>query len=705
LLPTKAKPKTETLYTFCRLCEGACGLSVKVRDDRILGIEPDPLNPLSRGFLCIKGKNSHRIVEDPDRILVPHLRRQGAWAPTTWSHAFTEIASTIIQIKDAHGPDAIAMYIGNPTAMSSTATYAASAFLRSLGSTRQYSAMSLDNTNKFVVAELMFGDKSFILQRDWEEANYILLLGTNPRVSIFGQLSTRPRGLEELRTARSRGGRLVLVDPRRTETATVADEHLAIVPGTDTFFLLALIATVLEEGIYDADFIEAYCRGFDALCGAVAKFTPEAVTACTNIPAAVIRRVAREFARADGGFALGNTGLTQQRHATINEWAVNVLNAITGNIDRAGGAFYNPGVVDEPHPKKVIDQTRPSRVGSYPRVLGEYPTTTLAEEILTPGQGQIRALIVVAGNPLATGADTARLRRALAALDLLVVIDLYRSATAELAHWLLPATTFYERKDINIQFTRHTPFPFIQHTDRMVTPRGDAREEWEIFRGLHAAVGTPFLNSAEADRASAERGAAFDSDAFHADFLKSRGRISLEEIRKHPHGVKLGDKPIGAFRRLLDRRGVRIDLLPDAIVALLPPSHEITSLRSAEFPLLLVSRRNLRSVCSWFHLGDQQNRSNYLEINAHDAARLGIVSDVEVCVRSATGEIIAPARVTEEIAEGVVSLQYGLDRSVRGAEGTAETTMNRLVAGDANCDRLTGMPTLNGIPVQISLAR
>ena len=703
-MPTDAaKSSVETRYTFCRLCEGACGLAVRVVHDRVIEVEPDPLNPLSRGFICVKGKNSHRIVEDPKRILVPQSRQNGKWSETNWQHAFAEIAAGIKRITHAGGPDAIALYIGNPSAMSSTAAYTASAFLRSLGSTRQYSAMSLDNINKFVIAELMLGDKSFILQRDWEGAEYMLVLGANPRVSIFGQLSTRPRGLEEVRTARGRGGRLVLVDPRRTETATVADEHLAITPGTDTFFLLALIATIIEEKLYDSAFIDSFCREFDALRAAVIAFTAESVAACTNIPAPVIRRIAREFARANGAFALGNTGITQQRHASVNEWAVVALNAITGNIDRAGGAFYNPGIVDDPHPKTVIDNSRPSRIGNYPRVVGEYPVATLADEILTSGKGQIRGLIVVAGNPLATGANTIRLRKAFENLELLVVIDLYRSATAELAHWLLPATTFYERKDLNIQFTRQTPFPFIQHTDRVVTPRGQAREEWEIFRGLHAAMGTPFLNNKEADRLAAEHGAEFDVDAFYTTFLSVRGQISLEEIKKHPHGVKFGEKkPIGTFRRLLRQRDARINLFPDAIRKLLPSPREIGSLGSDEYPLLMVSRRDLRSVCSWFHLSEsKKDRSNYVEMNGHDANRLGVSADSTVRVRSATGEIIAPVKVTDEIREGVVSLQYGLDKRLRSADGRREATMNSLVASDANCDGLTGMPTLNGIPVQI----
>jgi len=563
LLDNRPAASIETKHTFCRLCEGACGLTVEVADERVISVKPDPQNPLSRGFMCVKGKNSHHIIDDHERILKPQRRVHDAWAPEAWDRAIEEIGSHLLRIKQDHGPDAIALYVGNPSAMSSSTAFAASAFLRSLGSRQQYSAMSLDNINKFAVAELMYGDKSYVFQRDWEASDYMLVLGANPRVSIFGQLSTRPRGLEELRAARSHGGRLVLVDPRRSETATVADEHLAIVPGTDTFLLLALLQTIVAEQRQDAAFVTRYCSGFDELRAVVADFTPEAVADATGIPADTTRRIAREFAGAKGAFALGNTGVTQQRHATVNEWAINALIAITGNVDRAGGIFFNPGVVDEPHPKTVIDFSRPSRIGGYPRILGEYPVAILADEILTPGAGQIRALIVVAGNPLATGTDTARLRAAFEALDLLVVIDLFHSTTTELAHWVLPATSFYERKDLNIQFTRHTPFPFIQHTDRVIPPRGEAREEWDIFRRLHEAVGTPFLNDPRVARLAADHGAAFDMDAFYRDFLKARGRISLEDIKRHPHGAKLGDKPLGAFRDLIERRRLRIDLMPD----------------------------------------------------------------------------------------------------------------------------------------------
>jgi formate dehydrogenase len=697
----RANAAVTTHHTFCRLCEGVCGLTVQVAGDRVVDVKPDKLNPLSRGFICIKGKNSHRIIDDPERVLEPQRQINGAWSPAAWDVAIADIAARILKIKETHGSDAIALYIGNPSAMSSSTAFAASAYLRSLGSRQQYSAMSLDNMNKFAVAELMYGDKSYIFQRDWEGAGYMLVLGSNPRVSIFGQLSTRPRGLEEIRAARGQGGRLVVVDPRRTETATLADEHLAIIPGTDTFFLLALLQTIVTEKLYNADFVERYCINFDNLRHAVAEFTPDSVAGTTGLPADTIRRVAREFAGAKGAFALGNTGVTQQRHATVNEWTINALNAITGNVDRAGGVFFNPGIVDEPHPKKVIDYSRPSRIGNYPRILGEYPATTLADEILTQGTGQIRALIVVAGNPLATGSDIARLRKAFESLDLLVSIDLFHSATSKLAHWVLPATSFYERKDLNIQFTRHTPFPFVQHTDRVIPPRGQAREEWEIFRDLHVAIGTPFLNDQRAVKLAKERGSAFDMDTFYKSFLEARGRISLDEIKQHPHGIKLGEKPIGAFREIMERRGLRVDLMPQTVRDLLPGAGAVTSLASAEFPMLLISRRNLRSVCSWYHLDERQDASNFIEMNQLDAEQLGIAPDSTVCVRSATGEITAQVKLTDVVCKGVVCMQYGLDKNVFERKAGTKVTMNYLVSKDSNCDALTGMPTLNGIPVQI----
>ncbi|MGH7074454.1 MAG: molybdopterin-containing oxidoreductase family protein [Stellaceae bacterium] len=686
----------ETRYSFCRLCEGACGLKLRVDNDRITAIEPDHDNPLSRGFICVKGARATEILDDPRRVLHPMHRTGADWTTASWDEALTAVAGGLNRIRDTDGPDAIALYIGNPTAMSSVATFAATSFLRSLGSTRQYSAMSLDNINKFWVAEEMFGDKSFILQRDWEAARYMLVLGHNPRVSIFGQLATRPRGLEEVRQAQAQGGRLVLVDPRRTETASIADEHLGIVPSTDVFFLLALLNTIIEEKLQDAAFISSYCKNFDDLAALVRPFTADGVAGITGLDADTIRRVAREFAAAPGAFAVGNTGVTQQRFAVVNEWAIEALNAITGNIDRPGGVFFNPGVVDEPHAKRVIERDRPSRIGGYARILGEHPVVTLADEILTPGDGQIKALIVTAGNPLATGADVERLRHAFATLELLVVIDLYRSPTAAMAHWLLPATTFFERKDTNIQFTRHTPFPFIQYTDRIVRPRGEAREEWEIFRGLHAGVGTPFLGSARHEERAAALGVGYDLEAFYEEFLARRGKVGLAEVKAHPHGLKLGDKPIGVFRRLLDESGRKIDLAPKSIGQIIPTLHDVDS--PAAYPLRLISRRALRSVCSWAHFAEERNQ---LEISPADASARALVTGESARIRNATGAIITTVKVTDRVRDGVVSLQYGLARGVRAAGRDDEVTMNVLVPSDSACDPLTGMPTFNGIAVEV----
>lgn len=686
-----------TVVSYCRLCEGICGLRVRVEEGEVQEVAPDPENPLSRGFICVKGASSRDVLYHPERVLHPLERVGGERQRRTWDEAFVAIGGRLRVIRQADGPDAIALYLGNPTAMSAVTTYVASGFLRSLGSSQQFSAMSLDNINKFWVAEEMLGDKSFVLQRDWEDARYMLVFGHNPRISIFGQLSTRPRGLEEVRAARARGGHLVLVDPRRSESVGLADEHLRITPGTDVFFALALLNVVVSEERYDRDFVERYCKRFDELRQAVGPFAPERVAETTGIDAATVRRIAREFASAGGGFALGNTGVTQQRYSTAMEWAIGALNAITGNIDRPGGAFFNPGVVDEPHAKKSIQRDRPSRIAGYARVLGEYPMTTLAEEVLTPGEGQIRALIVTAGNPLATGPDLASLRKAFAALELIVVIDVFMTVTAQAAHWVLPATTFFERPDLNVTFTRHMPFPFIQYTDRVVPPLGEAREEWEIFRGLHAAVGTPFLNNPALPGDYGVRD-------FFRDFLKARGHVPLGEVQRHPHGVKLGDKPIGAFRELLERRGARIDLCPESVLEGLPSAAAIRPATSPEYPVLLISRRSLGSMGSWLHVGAADDRGNPLEMNPEDAERLGVVTGDCVVVRSRTGELKARVAVTDAVPGGVVSLQYGFASSSRSTGGKSSETMNVLVDAHEACDRLTGMPTFNGIPVQIEAA-
>ena len=692
----------ETHFTYCRLCEGICGLEVTVDDGRVVDIAPDRAHPLSRGFICVKGRNAHRTTYDPERVLHP-LRRVGDdWRQAEWDTAFADIGDAINGIRARHGDTAIGLYLGNPSAMGTTTMYAGVSFIKSLGSPNVFSAMSVDNASKYWVAEEMFGDKSFLLQRDWKDASYMLVLGHNPRISVFGQLASRPRGLEEVRAARARGARLVLVDPRVTESVSIADEHLRITPGGDTWFLLALLHTIVAEGLADAEFIARYCDSFDALSKAVRPYAPDAVADATGLDAATIRRVAREFAAANGAFAVGNTGVSQQQHSTVNEWAIEALNAITGNVDRPGGIFFNPGVVDDPHPKKVIEWDKPSRTGGYPRLLGEYPVSTLADEILTPGAGQIRAMIVVAGNPLVTAPDSARLREAFATLELVVVIDLFRSATADAAHWILPATSFFERKDFNIQFTRHTPFPFAQFAERIIEPLGEARTEWDIFRGLHEGVGTPFLNDPSIDARAKQAGPGYDMEPFYTAFMDARGKVGLEDIKANPHGLKIGDKPIGAFRDLLERRGARIELAPAATLGALPPVTDIAPRSSAEFPMLLIGRRNLRSMCSWLHVADGEKLPNNAEINPADAAALGIETDGFVSVTSANGEVVARATITDAVGPGVVSLQFGLATDAGEPTNGDRTKMNVLVSSDDGCDPLTGMPTLNGIPVRLA---
>lgn len=685
------------VHTYCRLCEGICGLNVEVVDGRVSNIQPDRDHPLSRGFVCLKGMNAADVLYHPSRVLEPLQRVGSKWEPRSWDDAFAEIGKKFQTIRESHGPDAIALYSGNPTAMSAVTTYVAGNFFRSIGSTRRFSAMSLDNINKFWVAEEMFGDKSFILQRDWERAKYMLVFGHNPCTSIFGQLSTRPRGSEEVRTARAAGGRLVLVDPRRTESAGWADEHLQITPGTDVFFLLSLLNVIVAESRYDKSFVEKHCEEFDGLSSAVAPFAPEATCTATGISAEVTRHVARSFAAAEGAFAFGATGVTQQRYCTATEWAIQVLNTITGNIDRPGGAFFNPGVVDDPRPKKTIERNRPSRIGGYARILGEHPMSTFADEVLTPGAKQIRALIVNAGNPLATGPDLSRLKLAFSQLEMVVVIDLFMSATAQVAHWFLPATTFFERSDINIPFTRHMPFPYVQYTERVVPPCGEAREEWEIFRGLHRAMGTPFLDNPRLPEG-------YTPDDFFRDFMDARGAVKLDELKRHPHGLKLGDRPIGAFLEQLAKRGRRIHLFPASVAEGLPDAAAIRTERSAEFPMLMISRRNIRSLCSWYHVGADDVDGNPLEMNPDDAARIRVKTDDRVLIRSRTGTIVVPVTVSDVVPAGVVSMQFGFAAMKRVTGGASGETMNVLVDANQGCDRLTGMPTLNGIPVSIEPA-
>jgi formate dehydrogenase len=708
--------------TYCRICEVTCGLIATVEDGRVTKLRPDPDHVVSRGYSCPKGLAAHEVTHDPDRILHPMKRTPNGWERISWEQAIGEIAAKLNAIRTAHGPDAIALYTGNPSGYAYAHRIYSANWIKAIGSRNSYGAGSQDNLSEFLSARFLFGASFRRPVPDVDRARYLLVVGTNPLVSQ-GTLVHIVDAKARLRAVRERGGTIVVIDPRRTETARIASEHHFIRPGTDAFLLLAMVQTLLAEGREDRAFLAAHADGVEWLRTLVEPFTPERAALATGIDAGTIRRLAREFAAADGACAFGRAVCGP--FGTLQAWALDVLNVVAGKLDRPGGAVFSDGLIDL---AKTVQQLgldgygeHRSRVRDLPGVLGELPAGVLADEITTPGPGKIRALVVTAGNPVVSIANGEALAAAMAELECTVAIDLYMSETAARADYVLPAATWLEREDFPVFHVNLHSEPYSQWTEAMIPKQGESKEEWEIFTLLGDAMGLTFLANPAAHwlrRALKLAGKDF-SPRWIIDGMIRTGPMgdrylpwskgwNVARLREHPHGVRLGDVRTGVLGEKLCTPDKRIRLRSDDIareaVRLLAEGAPTTG----EFPLQLIGRRDLRSNNSWLRnvpklmRGDRDRR---LRMHPDDAERLGVADGEVVRVRSRVGAVESEVRVTDELMPGVVSLPHGWSDGVEThrrvvAELGRGPNANELIDQRA-IEPLAGMAWLNGFPVAV----
>lgn len=665
--------------TFCRICEAYCGLVAEVEDGRLLRLRPDRDHPLSRGYACPKGIAMADVQRDPERVLRPLKRGPGgAFQPVSWKAALEDIARRL----QALPRDSVGWYMGNPGAFSYAHALWVKGFLDALGSPHYYTAGSQDVNNRFAASALLYGSPLKIPIPDLNRTRLLLMVGANPLVS-HGSLVTTPRIRDALRAIVERGGRVVVADPRRTETAA-AFEHLPVRPDTDAFLLLSLIHTVFDEGLEDT----RRTRGAETLRALAARHPPEATEAHTGVPARTARRLARDLAEADGAAVYGRTGSCLGRHGTLVAFLLDALNAITGNLDRPGGAVFGspPIALDAVAERLGLASyaTRRSRIGDFPDVLGNLPASLMAREITQPGAGQLRALFVSAGNPVLSVPNGPELETAIQQLDLCVSLDLYVNETNRHADYVLPATTFLERDDVPVASLGFSTTPFIQVTDAVLEPAGEARPEWEVVDELARALGvvpsSVGLQRALRLRVTPQR---------LVDLLLragTRNRLSVRKLRdEHPHGLVLGDHvKTGVL-------GKRVRLDPPEIVA------EIERLRPGtdpEHPLRLIGLRELRAHNSWMDLKPRL-RPHALRIHPDDAASAGLADGDLARVTSKAGALDVPVHVTDEVMTGVVAL----------AHGRKAANVNVLASSDPeDLEPLAGMAFLNGIPVSVRAA-
>jgi len=692
-------------------------MAVDIEDNRIVAFQGDAEHPLTQGFLCAKGLACVEMPTDPLRLRFPRERVGDTWHRITWADALEKIATRLDEIISRHGSHAVGLYYGAGNPTSSINYMMADGFLRALGSDRMYNVLTLEFTNRYYVMEKMYGRQFCVSQPDLEHTECLLMFGSNPMVSL-----DHPGIIASLKHLKKRGGKLIVVDPRRTETARMADLHVQVTPGTDLFLLQGIYSHIIENKMCDADFLQAHCDGGEFFLR-WKPMTPAAAESICGVAAETIVRVAETFAGAKTACAVCKLGINTSHHGTLTYWLVEALNAITGNVDRPGGLLFNPGVLDLDMLSRMAvgRKKRRSRVGAYPYITGSYPASVLADEILTDSPDRIRALIVDAGDPSLVFPDSKRLDEALARLDILVSIDVCMNETAQRAHFALPAANFLEKDDLYVTFPDHFPYPFAQWSHKVMEPPDEARAEWEIFRDLSRRMRIPILNQRMLDflfrmsehvgRLIGKRaGYSFNPRNYYKMLLGLLGKVKFQELMENPHGLKAGDITWGSTLRRLSTRSRRIEVAPREFIERLDRACAVST--TPEFPYLLISgerspytkNTNLRGLKS---LTTRQS-GNFARINSEDAAALAVQDGEILEISTQRGTVRVRARVTDDIRQGVISIGHGWGRKIiepeSGSPDGIQGTNVNLLTDTGTLDTFTGMPVYNAIPCSVRKA-
>lgn len=744
-----------THFGTCPLCEATCGLEMTLEGTEVVKVRGDADDVFSKGFICPKGASIGELHSDPDRLSTPMVRRDGDLVEASWEEAFAEIDARLSPILARGDRNATAVYLGNPNAHTLDGLVHLRAMIKGLGTRNVFSATSVDQLPKQVSAALMFGAGLSLPIPDIDRTQHMLILGANPLASN-GSLMTAPDFRGRLQALRERGGKVVVIDPRRSRTAEVADEHHFIRPGRDAHLLAAIAGTILSEGLADTSALDQHLAGFDRLPEALAPFNAEAAALACGIDAETIRRMAREFAVAPRAVVYARIGTTTQEFGTLASWLVDVINVITGNFDRPGGAMFplaaagQTNANGEPGKGRGIKLGRwESRVRGLGESFGELPVSCLAEEIQTEGEGQVRALFTVAGNPLLSTPNSGRLREACESLELMVSLDCYLNETSSTADVVLPAPSPLERPHYDLAFYQLSIRNVANFTPPALPMREGIRPEWrsmltiagiaagagseadvdaiddmvalDVARRETVTAGSPAEGMDPADVVAAlgdRRGPERILDLmlrcgpYGAGIEPGTGRgeigLSLDLLEEHPHGIDLGPLQPRIPEMLRTASGM-IELCPEPILGDLV--RLAGALERSENGLVLIGRRHLRSNNSWMHNLPHLVRGKprcTMHVSPADAGRLGLIDGGSAAVSSRAGSLVVPVEVTDSIMDGVVSIPHGWGHDAEGAQldvAEANAGVNSNLLSDENVlDELSGNAVLNGIPVEVAPA-
>ena len=743
----------QTKYRICPLCEATCGLELVVDGRAVTAVRGDNADVFSQGFICPKGVALAQLDQDPDRLREPLVRRNGSLVPAAWEEAFAEVERRLTPIIAQHGADAVAVYLGNPNVHNLSLMLYGQALLRTLRTKNIYSASTVDQMPKQLAAGLMFGTFMSVAVPDIERCDFLLILGANPFDSN-GSLWTVPDFPGRLRALQQRGGHCVVVDPRRSRTAAAADQHLFIVPGTDAYLLMAIVHTLFDENLVALGRLAGHTHGVAEVEAAAQPFAPTAVASLCGIPADTIRQLARDLARARRGAVYGRIGTCTQEFGTTTSWLVDVCNVLTGNLDREGGALFPlaPAFAANTHGEPGVGRgvrtgRRHSRVRGVPEVMGEFPCACLAEEIATPGDGQVRALITIAGNPVLSTPNGARLARALESLECMISLDIYLNETTRHADVILPGLSPLEEGHYDPAFTQFAYRNAARYSPAVFAPLADRPQEWQTLLRLTGIVSgqgagadvsalDDFVATTQVQRAVSDpRSPVFgrDADDIMAALTPRRGPerlvdlalrtgpygdgfgarpdgLSLARLEAHPHGIDLGPLQARIPESLRTPSG-KIELAPQALL------NDVERLRAGlgaalrNGGMVLVGRRHLRTNNSWMHNLPQLAGGRplcTLQVHPSDAARLGLTDGGVARVAARVGTVEAAVEVTDAVMPGVVSLPHGFGHDQPGTQLTVAAARpgvnSNLLADELALDPLSGNAVLNGIPVQVEPA-
>lgn len=698
-------------FSTCTLCEAMCGIEVTTQGREILSIAGDKANPFSQGHVCPKAAALKDLYDDPDRIKLPLKKVDGEWQEITWEAAFDEVAGRLVDIQKSHGMDAVATYLGNPNAHNMGSILFGPYFYRVLKSHNRYSATSVDQLPHHIVSRQLFGHQQQIPIPDIDHTDYFMIIGGNPMASN-GSIMTVPQIKKRLKGIQQRDGKVVVIDPKRTETADISSEHHFIKPGSDVLLMLAMLHTLFANNQQSPGKLASLVDDLDKIQDYVKAYSPERVAEHVGMSAEAIKQLVMDFCQAESAICYGRMGASVQAFGTLTQYLIMLFNILTGNLDKRGGMMFTQPAADTlPHSGRGSIGKFQSRVRGLPAFAGEYPVSCLAEEIKTPGEGQIKALLIGAGNPVLTTPNGEQLDKAFEQLEFMVAVDFYITESSRHADIILPPVTGLERDHYDVVFHNFAVRNFAKFSPAVFEPQENSLTDWQIYLSLAERIeklrGSDTSKYAELWKKQPK--GVVDDMLRTGLYGNGEYQLSIQTLLDNPHGIDLGplqpDLPQAIFH---DDKRIHLALdyfMPDLQRV---ESHFFIQSNSAADSLQLIGRRHLKSNNSWLHNSRRMvkgARRCTAQIHPEDANRLDIGDGQQICVSSRVGKVEIEAEVTDKIMPGVVSIPHGWGHGKAGAKLNVAGQHAGVSCNDLTdemvVDELSGNAVLNGVPVQI----